>query len=156
MGTEIERKFLVIGEPWLGITGMHIAQGYLSTDKERVVRVRTRGAKAYITIKAPVQGASFARSEYEYEIPLDEGQIILNTLAKRPIIEKIRYHISYEGMMWEVDVFSGENAGLVLAEIELDTEAQAFVKPHWVGEEVTHDSRYLNSSLATCPYLTWL
>ncbi len=157
MGTEIERKFLVHGEPWkaLKLEGMHFVQGYLSTDRERTVRVRAAGTKAFITIKAPLQGHNFARSEYEYEIPLDEAKIILNSLAKRPLIEKIRYHIPHAGMTWDVDVFLGENAGLVLAEVELESEEQYFEKPMWVGEEVTNDVRYINSSLSANPYLTW-
>ncbi len=158
MGTEIERKFLVCGEPWkdLGIVGMQIVQGYLSTERARTVRVRICGDDAYITIKAPLAEHEFARSEYEYAIPFDEAQLILNNLAKKPLIEKVRYHIPCAEMTWDVDVFLGENAGLVLAEIELNSEGQSFVKPTWLGEEVTNDRRYLNSSLSIAPYLSWI
>ncbi len=155
MGIEIERKFLVHGEPWkvFSVVGTQFTQGYLSIERERTVRVRLCGERAYVTIKSPLHG--LARNEYEYEIPHDEAKLILDTMVKKPLIEKVRYHIPHDGMVWDVDVFFGENAGLVLAEIELSSEQQTFVKPDWVGQEVTHDARYLNSALVSCPYSTW-
>ncbi len=157
MAKEIERKFLVHGEPWSKqkLQGLELKQGYLSTDPNRTVRVRTTCERAYITIKANVKEKSFTRLEYEYEIPLDEAKLILTTLVNKPLIEKIRYHIPYAGMIWDVDVFLGENAGLVLAEIELTSETQEFAKPNWVGAEVTADNRYFNSYLVEKPFSTW-
>ncbi len=156
MGTEIERRFLVHGEPWkdLGLTGTHFIQGYLSTEQERTVRVRLCGERAYIAIKANLNN-SFTRVEYEYEIPTLEARIILDTLAQKPIIEKIRYYIPHGDDTWEVDVFLGENSGLVLAELELKSENQTIIKPNWLGEEVTQDKKYLNACLVARPYTTW-
>ncbi len=156
MGTEIERKFLVHGEPWkeLKLTGIHFIQGYLSTDAERTVRVRSAGDMAYITIKAALND-ELKRSEYEYEIPVTEARLILDNLAKKPLIEKMRYLIPHEQDIWEVDVFLGANAGLVVAEIELESENQTFLQPDWLGEEVSYDKKYLNSFLVSRPYSTW-
>lgn len=152
MGIEIERKFLVIGTAWRQGVGVRFSQGYLNRDKTRTVRVRLAGEQAFLTIKGISVGAS--RAEFEYEIPAaDAGQLL--KLSDGPIIEKIRRVIEVEGARWEVDEFLGENSGLVVAEIELQSEDQAFARPEWIGEEVTHDSRYFNSSLATLPFSRW-
>lgn len=154
MGIEIERKFLVRDDRWKAKgQGTLLRQGYLSSAPERIVRVRVEGEAAMLTIKGRTTGAT--RGEWEYAIPLTDAQILLDSLCERPIIEKYRYRISYDGMTWEVDEFLGENAGLVVAEIELDAEDQAFAKPNWIGEEVTHDARYYNANLIRHPYSRW-
>jgi adenylate cyclase len=152
MGTEIERKFLVTGSDWRQATGTHYSQGYLNRDKERVVRVRIAGEKAFLTIKGKSVGAS--RAEFEYEIPVADAQQLLK-LCDGPLVEKIRRVITHDGNKWEVDEFLGENAGLVVAEIELRSEDQAFTRPDWLGTEVTDDSRYYNSSLSALPFSKW-
>ena len=149
MATEIERKFLVQGTPWRNGFGVRFSQGYLNRDKERTVRVRIAGDKAFLTIKGVTQGAS--RAEFEYEIPVSDAQQLIK-LSDGTIIQKNRYVIVHEGSTWEVDEFLGDNAGLVLAEIELKSEDQPFSRPAWLGAEVTHDRRYYNSSLASHPY----
>jgi adenylate cyclase len=151
---EIERKFLVCGEEWKSLgEGVLLRQGYLSSQPDRTVRVRIEGESAMLTIKGRTVGAT--RSEWEYPIPLEDAEAFLNELCERPVIEKVRYRISYEGMLWEVDEFLGDNAGLVVAEIELEAEEQGFVKPEWVGEEVTGDVRYFNANLLGRPFSTW-
>jgi CYTH domain-containing protein len=152
MATEIERKFLVKGTPWRLGTGTRYSQGYLSREKERTVRVRVVAGKSFLTIKGISRGA--ARAEFEYEIPLADAEQLLR-LCAGPIIEKNRYLIAHQGFTWEVDEFLGDNAGLVVAEIELQAEDQQFDRPPWLGVEVTHDQRYFNSSLVTHPYVEW-
>jgi adenylate cyclase len=153
MALEIERKFLVRGSPWKTLAQVALMrQGYLLAHPARVVRVRIEGEKATITIKGAMQG--IVRGEWEYPIPFDDACDLL-TLCEQPLIEKYRYRIPYEGMVWELDVFIGENAGLVVAEIELKSEGQTFPKPDWVADEVTHDARYLNSNLQSHPYSMW-
>lgn len=132
---------------------MTYRQGYLSTAPERTVRVRTAGDKGYLTIKGPSRGAS--RLEFEYEIPLQEANQLLDELCHRPLIEKRRYKIPLGGLTWEVDEFFGENDGLILAEIELRDEHQAFDRPVWLGQEVTGDPRYYNANLVSHPYSRW-
>ncbi|MGB5279336.1 MAG: CYTH domain-containing protein [Gammaproteobacteria bacterium] len=153
MATEIERKFLVSEGPWRQADARTFRQGYLSTDKERTVRVRTIDDKAYLTIKGISVGAT--RREYEYEIPLQDANELLDNLCERPLIEKQRYTLDHAGLTWEVDVFFGENDGLIIAEVELEHENQAFEKPRWVGKEVTADPRYYNANLISMPYYTW-
>lgn len=154
MGVEIERKFLVRDASWKSMgQGVLLRQGYLSSAQERIVRVRIEGDKAMLTIKGRTAGMT--RSEWEYPIPVEDAQLMLDSLCERPIIEKKRYRIPYEGMLWEVDEFFGENAGLVVAEIELESESQIFVKPDWIGDEVTHDARYFNANLLRHPYSRW-
>jgi adenylate cyclase len=154
MSVEIERKFLVRDDRWKALAqGVLLRQGYLSSNPERVVRVRIEGDGAVLTIKGRSVGAT--RGEWEYPIPVADAQAFLDGLCERPIIEKKRYRIEVEGMTWEVDEFLGDNAGLVVAEIELAAEDQVFVKPEWVGDEVTDDARYFNSNLIRRPYSTW-
>jgi adenylate cyclase len=154
MSVEIERKFLVRGDGWKALgQGVLLRQGYLSSNPERVVRVRIEGDGAVLTIKGRSVGAT--RGEWEYPIPVADAQAFLDGLCERPIIEKTRYRIAFEGMTWEVDEFMGDNAGLVVAEIELTAEDQVFVKPEWVGDEVTDDARYFNSNLIQRPYSSW-
>jgi CYTH domain-containing protein len=154
MAHEIERKFLVIGEGWRQPgEGRRYRQGYLSTAADRAVRVRTVGDQGFLTIKGRTQGAT--RAEYEYPIPVDEAEAMLDNLCLRPLIEKVRYAIPYQGRVWEVDEFFGDNAGLVVAEVELENETQAIVKPDWVGAEVTDDPRYYNANLVHKPFSQW-
>jgi adenylate cyclase len=152
MATEIERKFLVQGTDWRHVAGVPFSQGYLNRDKERTVRVRIAGDKAFLTIKGVTQGAT--RAEFEYEIPVADAEHLLK-LSDGPIVQKNRHVIVHEGSTWEVDEFLGDNAGLVVAEIELSSEDQQFSRPPWLGMEVTHDSRYFNSNLARHPYSSW-
>lgn len=154
MAQEIERKFLVVGDAWRTLaTGTPYCQGYLSTVKGRTVRVRLVGEKGYLTVKGPSAGAS--RAEFEYEIPVADAEAMLVELCERPLIEKTRRKIPFEGLVWDVDDFAGDNAGLVVAEVELDDEAQEVRLPDWVGEEVTHDPRYFNANLVAHPYKDW-
>jgi CYTH domain-containing protein len=154
MGIEIERKFLLTGDAWKELArGTHYRQGYLNSQKERTVRVRTIDASGFLTIKGVSVGAT--RMEYEYEIPVQDANVLLDEICEKPIIEKNRYRIEFAGFIWEVDEFFGENEGLVVAEIELESEDQQFEKPEWVGEEVSGDPRYFNSSLIKEPYSTW-
>jgi CYTH domain-containing protein len=154
MGKEIERKFLLKSDAWRGLAeGTMYRQGYLNSAKERTVRIRTVGSKAFLTIKGLTVGAT--RSEYEYEIPLDECNAMLDTLAEKPLIEKKRYKISKGGLTWEIDEFFGDNKGLIVAEVELASEEQTFEKPEWVGEEVTGDPRYFNANLIKHPFTKW-
>ena len=154
MGKEIERKFLLTGDSWKDMAkGILYRQGYLSTVKERTVRVRTIDDKGYLTIKGITTGAT--RAEYEYEISVSDANEMLDNLCEKPIIEKKRYKIEYEGLIWEVDEFFGENNGLVFAEVELTSEDQSIKKPEWIGEEVTGDPKYFNSNLIKNPYKNW-
>ena len=149
MGTEIERKFLVV-DPTIveGLTGTVIRQGYLSRVSERTVRVRRKGARGVITIKGASVGA--ARSEWEYEIPADDADAML-AICEGGVVDKIRYVIDVGGRTWEVDVFEGANHGLVMAEVELDREDAVVEVPAWAGREVTDDPRYYNASLSRDP-----
>jgi adenylate cyclase len=154
MGKEIERKFLVRGDAWRALgKATSYRQGYLNSAKERTVRIRTIGDKAFLTIKGLTVVAT--RSEYEYEIPLADCNAMLDALAEKPIIEKTRCKVPFAGLTWEIDEFFGDNAGLIVAEVELKSEGQAFTKPEWVGEEVTADPRYFNSNLIKHPYTRW-
>lgn len=154
MAKEIERKFLVVGDGWRdAAVGTFFRQGYLSTVKERTVRVRSKGGQGFLTVKGISVGAT--RAEFEYEIPIDDANEMLDSLCERPIIEKIRYRVSYQGFVWEVDEFAGDNAGLIVAEIELASEDQEFPRPPWAGQEVTDDSRYFNANLIAHPFKAW-
>ena len=151
---EIERKFLLKDDSWrLSAVGKKYHQGYLSSNKERTVRIRTIDNRGYLTIKGIAKGA--VRVEYEYEIPATEARAMLDDLCEKPLIEKIRYKIKHHGLVWEVDEFYGENQGLIMAEVELDFKDQKFEKPEWIGAEVTGDSKYFNSNLIHHPYSQW-
>ena len=153
MAKEIERKFLVKRELFKPIDeGEYIAQGYLSSTPERTVRVRIKNHRGYLTIKGKNVGIS--RSEFEYEIPKSDAEELLE-LCEPSIIVKRRYIVEIEDSRWEVDVFEGDNAGLIVAEIELESEETEFFKPGWLGEEVSFDPRYYNSNLSKNPYKFW-
>jgi adenylate cyclase len=147
MGLEIERKFLVVGNVWR-TTGRptRIVQGYLTRDPERVVRIRTAGAHAFITVKGITSGMS--RSEFEYPIPLSDARQMLDELCLRPLIAKTRYEVDVGELVWEVDVFESPHSGLIVAEVELPSADHEFERPDWIGAEVTGDARYYNQSLA--------
>jgi adenylate cyclase len=154
MGIEIERKFLVQNDNWRGKSnGLRYRQGYICNHKDRTVRVRTNGTKGMLTIKGESTGMT--RSEFEYEIPLTDANEIMDSMCGAYIIEKIRYRITYAGLIWEVDEFLGANAPLIMAEVELTDEDQFIELPDWIGEEVTGDPRYYNAYLVRNPYLTW-
>ena len=153
MGTEIERKFLVVGDNWrAGASGTSYVQGYLSRDVARVVRIRQAGSAAYLTIKGIAHGAT--RPEFEYPLPLSDAQQLLD-LCLRPLVEKTRYIVRYGGKRWEVDEFHGDNQGLIMAEIELSREDEPLDIPAWIGQEVSGDPRYFNSYLSEHPYTQW-
>ncbi len=150
---EIERKFLVTDTTIMKhAMGQDFKQGYLSSKPNRVVRVRTEERNAFLTIKGPKNGCSC--EEYEYAIPFDDA-VQLFGLCEHPLIEKTRYKVYHEGFIWEVDVFHGENQGLIVAEIELEHEGQIFSLPFWIGQEVTPDNRYSNNNLVSYPYSMW-
>lgn len=155
MATEIERKFLVRDERWRthAAAGTPYRQGYLSSAKSCSIRVRVAGETGFLNIKSATLGAR--RTEYEYEIPVQDATELLEQLCTRPLIEKVRYLVQHADHTWEVDVFEGDNAGLVVAEIELDEEQEPFELPPWAGEEVTGDPRYYNVSLVERPYRDW-
>jgi adenylate cyclase len=154
MGKEIERKFLVQGDTWKSLAkGTRYRQGYLNSVKERTVRVRTVGDKGFLTVKGITTGAS--RAEYEYPIPVSDAEAMLTDLCEKPLIEKNRYKIKDRNLTWEVDEFFGENQGLIVAEVELESESQSVEKPAWIGEEVTGDPRYFNANLIKHPYTKW-
>lgn len=155
MGVEIEHKFLVSGEGWRSAAddGTPMRQGYLSLDPERTVRVRQAGERGTLTIKGRSRGAS--RAEFEWPIPVDEARELLDTLAIPPLVEKIRYRVPVGGHVFEVDVFAGRNAGLVVAEVELTAEGEPFQRPGWLGAEVTGEGRYANAALVNAPFDTW-
>ena len=154
MGTEIERKFLVKDDTFKQLAkGTKYRQGYLSSTKERVVRVRTIDDKGFMTVKGITTGAT--RVEYEYEIPVQDADAMLDELCEKPIIEKNRYKIQNKNLVWEIDEFFGENQGLIVAEVELESEDQPYEKPGWIGAEVTGDPKYFNSNLIQNPYKNW-
>jgi CYTH domain-containing protein len=154
MGIEIERKFLLKNDDWRKLgKGELYRQGYLSTDIERTVRIRTIGKKGYLTIKGITQNTQ--REEFEYDIPFEDANWMLDVLCKRPLIEKTRYKISVKDLIWEVDEFFGENKGLIIAEVELRDANQSLAIPEWIGREVTEDPAYYNASLVEYPYSKW-
>jgi adenylate cyclase len=155
MAQEIERKFLVVNDHWRALaTGERYCQGYLATAKPgQSVRVRIVAEQGYLTLKGPTQGLT--RAEFEYAIPLADAQEMLETLCDRPFIEKNRYRLPIGNLLWEIDEFTGENAGLIVAEVELTSEDQPFEKPDWLGAEVSGEARYYNASLVKNPYSKW-
>ncbi len=153
MNIEIERKFLLKNDNWReGAVGVHYKQAYLNEKGDNTVRVRIEGDKAKLTIKG--KSSNISRLEFEYDIPMEDAEALFS-LAKTPIVEKYRYKIMYAGNCWEVDEFLGLNRGLVVAEIELESETQPFEKPDWIGMEVSGDKRYTNANLARKPYCEW-
>ncbi|MCG8671088.1 MAG: CYTH domain-containing protein [Pseudomonadales bacterium] len=158
MAVEIERKFLVDHEQWAefkqanGIQGKAFRQGYLS-EGQATVRIRIKGEKGIITVKGKTVGLS--RLEFEYEIPTDDAEQMLDELCAKPLVDKHRYLVEQDGLTWEVDEFHGENQGLIVAEIELASEDATYTKPAWITEEVSHDQRYFNVNLAKHPFSRW-
>lgn len=159
MAVEIERKFLVNGEGWRqGVeAALRMHQGYISVNADKTVRVRIvdgpDGRRGWLTIKGRARG--LARPEFEYEIPFEDGVEMLDLFCQGRTLEKVRHHVPWEGHLWEVDVFEGNNEGLILAEIELDEDDEAFEIPPWVGQEVSGDVRYFNARLVEEPYRSW-
>ena len=154
MGLEIERKFLLKDDSWRSLAcGKIYHQGYLSITKERVGRVRVIGEKGFLTIKRFI--SRMLRMEFEYAIPIEDAREMLAEICEKPLIEKKRHRIEYQGMIWEVDEFLGANEGLVVAEVELGQANQSIEKPEWIGAEVTEDPRYLNVNLVKHPFSKW-
>jgi len=154
MPTEIERKFLVKNDRWRSLaTGVAYCQGYITASAARTVRIRVVGDQGYLTIKGMTTGIS--RAEYEYMIPVHEALEMLHSLCEPPLIEKTRYRIEWEGLVWEVDEFECENLGLIVAEVELTDTQQAIALPDWIGEEVSDDPHYFNANLTRYPFCQW-
>lgn len=154
MAIEIERKFLLLNSDWRKAVydQKKIFQGYLSSNPERTVRVRVSDQKGIITIKGKSQGNS--RAEYEYNIPLTDADELIK-LCENPIISKTRYLVKIEEKVWEIDEFSGENQGLIVAEVELQSETERITFPSWIGKEVSSEKRFFNASLIKYPYSEW-
>lgn len=155
MAIETEYKYLVKADLWQEVIphkSVSVKQAYLLTDPEKTIRVRTMGDQAFITIKGKASGAS--RLEYEYEIPLKDAEELIGNFSSNRI-EKIRHYVVYDNKTWEVDEFQGANKGLIVAEIELETEDQDYTLPSWVGANVTADHKYANSNLVSNPYINW-
>lgn len=155
MPVEIERKFLVVSDAWRAqVAGSkRYRQGYLGGAEHSSIRVRVSDHDAYLNIKSATLGVS--RLEYEYPIPLADAHEMLDRLCRKPLIEKTRYFVDHAGHRWEIDVFEGDNAGLIVAEIELESPDAAFARPDWVGDEVSDDIRYYNVSLVEHPFKAW-
>ena len=155
MATEIERKFLLLNKGWQANidSASHIVQGYLASNESSSTRIRIQDDKANINIKSATLGIS--RTEFEYAIPVEDAQLMLDDLCIKPVIEKTRFTVEQKNHIWEIDVFSGDNEGLIVAEIELSSPDEAFIKPSWLGEEVSNDVRYYNVSLVKNPYKDW-
>jgi len=149
---EIERKFMVTGDGWRVGEGERLAQGYLAAGPACSIRVRIAARQAWLTVKSA--GGGRVRREFEYAIPPADAQAMLALCPEAPV-EKIRYRVAHAGRTWEVDEFLGANAGLVVAEVELEDPDADVVLPDWVGDEVTEDARYRNANLAVCPWRTW-
>lgn len=155
MAIEIERKFLLVNDDWKKYAdkGVAIRQGYLAESTTASVRVRIQDDSANINIKSA--GINISRSEYEYAIPLEDARSMLRSLCNGPLIEKTRYHVTYDDKIWEIDVFEGDNKGLIVAEIELAAIDEDFARPPWVGDDVSDDARYYNMNLVKHPYKDW-
>ena len=153
---EIERKFLVLDDSYkqLSYGSFHIVQGYICSERGRTVRVRIRDERAYLTIKGPSENGGLSRYEFEREIPLEDGQQMMQ-LCEPGIIDKTRWLVKSGRHTFEVDEFHGENEGLVVAEVELSSEGETFEKPHFIGKEVTGDRRYYNRCLRINPFNKW-
>jgi len=152
---EIERKFLLRNDNWRAAAdgGTPYRQGYLSGSEQGSVRIRIEGDVAKLNIKSATLGVQ--RLEYEYPIPIADAEEMLTQLCPAPLVEKRRYHLHYAGRLWEIDEFYGDNAGLVVAEVELESVDAPLQLPEWVGEEVSYDPRYYNSALAKRPWRLW-
>jgi adenylate cyclase len=155
MPLEVERKFLIRDSSWRREVrnSLRLRQGYLPCERTAAVRVRIEGERAFLNIKSAT--LDITRREYEYEIPAAEAQELLDHLCQRPLIEKTRHLVEHAGQVWEIDEFEGDNAGLVVAELELDGVDAAFERPAWLGPEVSDDPRYYNASLVRHPYKEW-
>jgi adenylate cyclase len=155
MGLEIERKFLVVNDSWKGLaeTSSQLKQGYLASTPNATVRVRIEDGVATLNIKGATVG--FTRHEYEYGIPLQDAEELMQSLLVGSAIDKVRYRVPYAGHVWEIDVFDGANGGLIVAELELASETESFEQPDWLGEEISQDARYYNACLAQKPFTTW-
>jgi adenylate cyclase len=155
MATEIERKFLITNDSWRkdAEQGIQMIQGYMGSNEKSSIRIRVNGDSANLNIKSKTIGVQ--RSEYDYPIPLDEAKEILESLCDKPFIEKTRFHVMHDGHKWEVDEFFGDNKGLIVAELELDSVDERFTQPDWLGKEVSDDPRYYNICLVTHPYKDW-
>ncbi|MBJ7325817.1 MAG: CYTH domain-containing protein [Chthoniobacterales bacterium] len=154
MGLETERKFLVAGDSWRdsATEWRTLCQGYLAIDGGTTVRVRTDGQRAWVTIKGAQEGLS--RPEFEYEVPADEAGQLLG-LCRGRLVEKVRHKVPVGPHVWEVDEFGGANRGLIVSELELSRPDEDFMRPAWLGREVSDDPRYLNASLSVRPYGEW-
>lgn len=155
MATEIEKKFLVTSLDWMreNPPAVEMVQGYLAGGEKSSIRIRVAGDKAYLNIKSATLG--IRRLEFEYAVPVEEAREMLDKLVSGPVVEKTRYHLPVGNHEWEIDVFHGDNAGLVVAEIELTDEQESFVMPEWAGREVSGEARYYNVCLAKHPYKYW-
>ena len=155
MGVEVERKFLVVDDSWRAevIKATRIVQGYLARTGRVTLRVRIKGEAGFVTIKGETRGIS--RSEFEYPVPVDDARAMLDGLADGPVVDKVRHLVPVGGHTWEVDVFEGANAPLVMAEVELGDPDEPFELPAWAGQDVSDDARYYNVNLAQAPYSTW-
>jgi len=155
MGIEIERKFLVRDDRWRQRVerSARMRQGYLTSDARCSVRVRLADGQGFLNIKSGTLG--IRRSEYEYPVPAAEAEEILDALCEKPLLEKTRHFVRHGQHLWEIDEFAGDNAGLIVAEIELSHPDEPFARPDWLGEDVSRDIRYYNSQLARRPYKTW-
>jgi CYTH domain-containing protein len=154
MAKEIERKYLVKAGAWIPQDGgIHFKQGYLNSQKERVVRVRIEGTQAKLTIKGVTTGVT--RSEFEYPVPVEDAAVLLDNLCEQPLIDKHRHKEMHNGKLWEIDVFHGDNEGLIVAEVELASENESIQLPPWAAQEVSSDPRYFNSNLLKNPFKSW-
>ena len=152
---EIERKYLVVNDQWRDavVSKSRLQQGYLANQANASVRVRVSDDRAWLNVKSTTVGIS--RHEFEYEIPLQDAREMLQHVAEKPFIDKTRYRVRHGEHIWDLDLFAGENAGLVVAEVELESESQPFELPPWVGDEVSDDTRYYNVNLVRHPYSRW-
>jgi adenylate cyclase len=155
MATEIEHKFLITNDKWRDNAdeGTYLVQGYMGSNEKSSIRIRINGDSANLNIKSKTIGIQ--RSEYDYPIPVGEAKEILESLCEKPFIEKTRFQVMHDGHEWEIDVFAGDNEGLIVAEIELNSTDEEFSRPDWVGEDVSDDPRYYNICLVTHPYKDW-
>lgn len=155
MGIEIERKFLIVSDDWRkdADDGIHIVQAYMGSNEKSSIRIRINGESANLNIKSKTLGIQ--RSEYEYAIPIEEAKEILESLCDKPFIEKTRFHVMHDAHQWEIDVFAGDNDGLIVAELELASVDEPFSLPDWVGNDVSDDPRYYNICLVSHPYKDW-